>query len=125
MKKINTILGLLLFIGPFSFIKVCDFSKKIMHCTYSAIIVSCIGLCIICLSSISKKVTRVINYYFTVLLYLMAIIVPRFVIGGCKSVNMKCNTITFPSVYMFVIVGIVCNVVFLIKYRIENKECTE
>lgn len=95
-----------------------------MNCTYSAMGVSVIGVAIIGVSLISAiiKKTNELFYYSSILfLYLMAILIPRFIIGGCKSMDMRCNRISFPIIYLFVILGIIINIVMIIKQRIERK----
>lgn len=121
-KFINIILGIFITIGPFTLFRVCDFSKRIMKCTYSATCISILGIMIIVISIIQmRKKTSLLLDVVILCLYALSIAIPRFIIGGCNNIDMRCNSITFSTVYLLAVVGIIINFIDLIIKKRKDK----
>ena len=121
-NKISGILfiieGLLLLFGPFYIFKVCEIGEKIMKCYWSSraqIAFGIIGIVIGILVFLAKsKETRVFLYIVEIVNCTLSILVPKLLIGGCSSVTMKCQSVTFPSIYFLNIIIITLSAILLI-----------
>jgi uncharacterized membrane protein YwaF len=117
--------GLLLLFGPFYIFKVCEIGDKIMKCYWSSraqIAFGIIGIIIGILMILSKnKETKVSLYILEIVNCTLSILVPKFLIGGCLSEVMKCQSITFPSIYFLNTITITLSVILLI-IEIRRKE---
>lgn len=113
---INAVMGIVLAIGPFSLFKPCRI-EELMKCTYSGRIISMIGVLIFIVSLIGLLVAdenkKCINLIM-ISMFVCSILVPKVLIGGCEKMNMRCNSITFPFVYIIAAIGIIANSSLLI-----------
>ncbi|NLK94221.1 MAG: DUF4418 family protein [Clostridiales bacterium] len=135
MKKIrvifglfNLICGVLLIIGPQTLFKVCESTEKVMKCYWSTRALIGIGILIVVSALLififkdlgEQKVLSILNIFYG----LVAILIPKILIGGCKAVTMKCVSLTFPAVYLIsssIIIFSLAYLIYLIKVNKNEK----
>lgn len=121
---IYIITGSLLAIGPHTFFQVCDKTEKVMKCWWSTRAEIAVGgllifSAMIILLSKRKEVVQTLNLY-NVAIGIVAILVPKVLVGGCQKVTMPCRSLTFPAIYIisvFVILFSIGNMIYLGKMR--------
>lgn len=123
---INILLGTLLVIGPFTIFNVCDYTKKVMKCMHSSIFVAIIGMIIVLINILLIKNGVIGSKWsdLTVVLFILCILIPRYVVGGCSDMSMRCNKLTFPCIYLIAILGIImnCFIEWVRRSESENKK---
>lgn len=116
-KGLTLILGMLLIVGPITFMRVCESADKVMKCSYSGRIEIACGI-LITIMSLAELISEQTDWKFNLMNILMGVFsfsVPSFIIGGCMKKKMKCQMITFPCVYVIAGLIIIVNIVALIK----------
>lgn len=116
--------GLLYIIGPHRIFKVCASKEMVMTCHWSVQAEAGIGILlllsgILYLTAGSKEVRLFLSIQ-TIGSYLIGILIPAWLIGGCKSKEMACQSLTFPSLYLISILGILYtagNIVYIYFVR--------
>lgn len=125
---INLISGILLIIGPQTLFKVCESTEKVMKCYWSTRALIGIGILFIVFALLififkslgEQKVLSIINIFYGV----VAILIPKILIGGCKAATMNCLSLTFPAVYLissFIIVVSFGYLIYLLKVSKNEK----
>lgn len=108
---INLISGLLFLIGPYTIFKVCPTEEMVMTCHWSVRAEAGIGILLI-ISAIlyflsEVKTTRLLLSIQAAGIYIVGILIPSILIGGCKNKDMPCKSLTFPSFYFISVLGLV------------------
>lgn len=116
--------GLLLIFGPISIFKVCSTKEMIMKCHWS--VQAEIGIGII---AVAAGIITLFSWVFearlavnilSLVAFIIAILIPSVLIGGCEDKRMACQSLTFPSNYLvsgIVILYILLDSIFLIRKR--------
>lgn len=115
------ILGVLLIVGPMTFISVCPQGEKIMKCFWTqraelgvGVVFVMSGLFMMLLKSESVRLGMSIS---NALLGILTILMPAVLIGGCKKADMACRSITFPVFYVIGAIAIIVSVVNCLYLR--------
>lgn len=116
------IAGALLSFGPQTLFPVCPAGTPIMKCFWTARAEIGIGALIILggvllLTASSIELRRGISLMLAGTA-LMGILFPAALIGGCMKPEMRCNTTTFPAVYIIAgitVLAALINTIYLIK----------
>ncbi len=96
-------LGLLIAIGPYSIFKVCG-SEKVMRCTYSCRVEIVFGILIVVCALLlcrSNEMENENNLYLVIMYAnVSGVLIIKYLIGGCAALTMRCQLITFPSLFL-------------------------
>ena len=122
------IIGALIAIGPFTLFKVCDASEMIMKCHWSAraeigigIIIAAAGVFYFFLKDWQA---RLVISGLSLVVSIVAILIPAVLIGGCGNKMMACRSLSFPSLYLISILsGLIAfgNSIYLLK-RVKGND---
>lgn len=119
LNIVNVILGILLAVGPYTLFAVCDTKEKVMRCMYSCRTVTLFGILIILFGILNIFTSLKNEKYSSVIvcvIYIFSLLVPKEIIGGCEMMDMRCQTVTFPVIYVVSLMGIVLNtILFFMK----------
>lgn len=122
--SIAQIVLLLVFIALLStFLKPCT-GEMVMKCNYSITVVKLLFATVILIKGLEVFGNEKIHNYLdviTILLLISSILIPAWIIGGCKMADMACQEKSFPSVYIGAAALIVWNVI-LILWRIRKRK---
>ncbi|WP_028518797.1 DUF4418 family protein [Ruminococcus flavefaciens] len=118
--------GLFLTFGTFTFFKGCPASDHVMMCSVSAKIVSALGIITILNSAMlllsKKKSFQTAIALNNAMIFIMSVLVPAFIVGGCKMNSMRCHTVSFPMIYLAASFGIIVSVIFLLVNKNKEEE---
>jgi hypothetical protein len=116
--------GLLLIFGPTYLFKVCPVDEMIMKCHWSVQGEIGIGIIVISLGLLlffsKAKESRIVLNIIAIITYLVAILIPTVLIGGCENNKMSCQSLTFPVIYLIAginIMYIIINIYFLLRSK--------
>ncbi|MGO5066089.1 DUF4418 family protein [Clostridium sporogenes] len=121
---IYLIAGILLIVGPQTFIPVCQQGEKIMKCFWTqraelgvGTLFMASGVCVILAKS---ELIRLGISISNVFLGILTFLIPFVLIGGCKNLDMTCRSITFPIFYVIASVTIIISLLncFYLKKKI-------
>ena len=103
--------GLLFIIGPHSIFKVCASEEMVMNCYWSVQAEVGIGILLIVSGGLylfaARLHTRLFLLLQTAAIYVIGILIPAVLIGGCKSKDMACQNLTFPALYLIAALGLI------------------
>lgn len=107
------IIGILTFAHPCTSDKAmkCNASSHAVILIYATLIISNL----VCIVFNKKK--NILNDIINLLLIIDTILIPAFVIGGCKIKTMSCQAKTFPFIYVIGIFLIIINIIGIVKDR--------
>ena len=96
--------GLLFITGPRFIFKVCSSEEMVMNCHWTVQAEKGIGILLI-VSGVLYLYAAAFNTRLFLLLqsaaiYIIGIIIPAVLIGGCKNKDMACQSLTFPALYL-------------------------
>lgn len=100
--------------------------EKTMKCNYSISVVKLLLVTVILIKGIVIFIDERIRNYFdaiTILLLVDIILIPAWIIGGCKMADMACQARSFPGVYIGA-AGFILWDVILIFRRIKKRKDT-
>lgn len=102
--------GVLYIAGPHTVFQVCSAKEMVMTCHWSVQAEAGLGILLLFAGILSLSAkgreAKVLLSLQTVGSYAAGILIPAFLIGGCKSKDMACQSLTFPSLYLISILGI-------------------
>ncbi len=120
---IQVIIAALTVFALSTFLQPCN-GEKVMKCTYSTDAVKLLFITIILVKTIEFFAKQNISIYIniiTLVLLIDCILIPAWVIGGCKMADMACKSVTFPAIYVIVIILIIVNAVTLLLDVVKRK----
>jgi len=119
------IVGVLLIVGPQTFIPVCPQGEKIMKCFWTQRAELGVGILFIasggCVLLAKSELIRFGISISNVFLGVFTLLIPSVLIGGCKKLDMACRSITFPIFYVIASVVIIISLVncFYLRKKIS------
>lgn len=114
--------GLLYIFGPHTLFKVCQSDDMIMTCHWSVQAELGVGILFLLtglLYLFARNVTgRLLLSLQSIGIYIVGILIPAVLIGGCENKDMACQSLTFPSIYFISVLGLFYlagNIYYLIR----------
>lgn len=102
--------GLLFITGPRSIFKVCSSEEMVMNCHWTIQAEIGIGILLIVTGGLylfaAGLNTRLFLLLQSAAIFLIGILIPAVLIGGCKSKDMACQSLTFPALYLISALGL-------------------
>ncbi len=115
------VLGLLIAIGPQTFVRVCEVAEKPMKCHWMAQASLGIGIVIALVGVVALLVNASVRIGLNIAVFLMGgleIAIATFLIGTCKMPSMHCSAITRP---FLIVVSVVLMIAALIECGVDIK----
>jgi hypothetical protein len=128
--------ALVLSLGLATVFKSCSTAEKVMRCHYSTVTVGAVSIflytaAIASLFSDALK-TKLFIHVVVIETAVINILVPKLLIGGCGMNTMRCQSITFPAIYLtsailllFAVINIIYHVATYQKNSEKKKNGTE
>lgn len=98
--------------------------EKVMKCMYSTDVVKLLFSTIILVRIIGFFSKQKITIYIditTIVLLINIILIPTWIIGGCKMDDMACRSVTFPAIYVIAILLMIVNAITLLANVLKRK----
>lgn len=118
ISGIHIIILLLLLVGLSTVLEPCS-GDKVMKCNYSVNAVKLLfvtGILVKGFEIFIKEQAGIYFELFSVFLLIDSILIPAWLIGGCKMADMQCLLVAFPSIYVASILLIVVNGISILFY---------
>ena len=123
LATLQVIISICIISGPYTLFRVCAIMDKVMKCRYSCRMESLFGIIILLCGVfifISKtKEARNISRIVALICNIFGILTIKYLIGGCDSMQMNCQQITFPCLLLL---HIVCFGVVILNFVLDNRE---
>ncbi|SHO45965.1 DUF4418 family protein [Anaerocolumna xylanovorans] len=117
--------GVLYLIGPHTIFKVCSAKEMVMTCHWSVQAETGLGILLLLTGVFylfaKGKEAKIFLSLQTIGSYVVGILIPAFLIGGCKSKDMACQSLTYPSLYLISILGILYSIGNLVFFHLAKK----
>lgn len=101
---IYLVYGVLLAAGPHTLFAVCEQGENMMRCGWTARVETAIGIFVVYLAVLNFLSKEKNSHFWLGLSFIgasvLAIVIPAFVVGGCKMAGMQCRAVTFPVIYV-------------------------
>lgn len=123
VSLIEIIILIIVTVGLSTFIEPCN-GDMVMKCNHSANVVKLLlatGILVKVIGLFVKAEAHVYFDLFAVLLYIDTILVPAWLVEGCKMADMACRQVTFPSIYVVSILLIVINGVSILFHLLKKR----
>lgn len=103
--------GLLFVIGPLYIFKACSTKEMVMNCHWSVQAEAGVGILLFFSGGLyllaDSFITRLFLLLQTTVIYIISILIPTILIGGCKNKDMACQSLTFPAIYLIAALSLI------------------
>lgn len=120
---IQAVIILFVIIGLSTFLSPCS-GNEVMKCNHSVDVVKLLFATVIFVKGLELFVKEPVTIFFdvfTIVLYIDSILIPAWLIGGCQMVDMACQSVAFPTVYVTTILLISINVISILLKLLKRK----